>query len=274
MAELKGAQRPQADPAVGEIKIPGGKKNSSKVTWWVVSFPKGKRAWVHWPAAWTMSWASAMALEFWVVVDLLFLDASPRQHCRHPTSMCSAKGELQDGPEPGWGGCWVPLFLLPLTWWPLSREGGGGEDQDCHLLRAHCVPGSILNHSNSSTYTHLHVEAWRRPREGSIMGIPISPVRKTGLEKLGNFLRVPLQLSSALRLTQASLTAEPKVLPFASGEEDSSWQGTGRPVAEWTGSMLCSQLHPRVANSRQACQSFQFFKRSQEYGFLYETSLS
>lgn len=33
------------------------------------------------------------------------------------------------------------------------------------------------------------------------------------------------------------------------------------------------QLWPGAANSRQTCQSFQFFKRSQQPGFLYETSL-
>lgn len=42
----------------------------------------------------------------------------------------------------------------------------------------------------------------------------------------------------------------------------SRWEHTSAP-----------QLWPRAANSRQTCQSFQFFKRSQQPGFLYETSL-
>lgn len=77
-----------------------------------------------------------------MAADLLIGDVPPRQDCRCPTSMCAGKGALQDGPEPGWGGHQALLLLLLLTSLPLSREGGGGQDHDCHLPNVHYVPGS------------------------------------------------------------------------------------------------------------------------------------
>ena len=92
-----------------------------------------------------MPWASAMALECRVAIDLLSLDALPRQDCRHPTSTCAAKGVLQDGSEPGWGGRQGLLLLLLQTLWPLSGEGGCDQAYGCHLLSAQYVPGCIFN---------------------------------------------------------------------------------------------------------------------------------
>lgn len=70
------------------------------------------------------------------------------------------------------------LFLLFQTLRPLSGEGGHDRDQGCHLLSAHCVPGSIFNRRSSFTYICLHMEGLLRPYEGSTMGIPMSPARK------------------------------------------------------------------------------------------------
>ena len=92
-----------------------------------------------------MPWASAMALECRVAIDLLSLDALPRQNCRHPTSTCAAKGVLQDGSKPSWGGRQGLLLLLLQTLWPLSGEGGCDQAYGCHLLSAQYVPGCIFN---------------------------------------------------------------------------------------------------------------------------------
>ena len=84
-----------------------------------------------------------MASECRVAIDLLSLDALPRQDCRYPTRTCAAKGVLQDGPEPGWGGR-QGLLLLLQTLWPLLGEGGCDRGCGCYLLSAHYVPGCIF----------------------------------------------------------------------------------------------------------------------------------
>lgn len=86
-----------------------------------------------------------MASECRVAIDLLSLDALPRQDCRHPTSTHAAEGVLQDGPEPGWGWRQGLLLVLLQTPWPLSGEGGCDQGYGCYLPSAHYVPGCIFD---------------------------------------------------------------------------------------------------------------------------------